>query len=289
MMFVPGHNEKLLASASKSNADAIILDLEDSVMPESNKEIARKTIVNKISKGDFKNHLIFPRINDIESGHLLKDIQMLTLKSGIDGFVCPKIMTGDDVVFIDRLLSAIEYEKKYEIGKFKIVPLIETASAVYNAQEICNASDRVIAIVFGCEDFIADMEGIHDHKGNSIFVPRSLIVLAARATGVIPIDTVHINVHDLEDLEKNVIFAKTLGFEGQLVLHPKEIDIIHKHYTPSVGEISEAREMLKLFGEAQKKGRGVAVMNGKFIGPPMVVAANKVLLRHEAIKIFEGK
>jgi citrate lyase subunit beta/citryl-CoA lyase len=286
MMFVPGHNERLLASSARSKADALILDLEDSVMPESNKEIARNTIISKISKGDFKNYLVFPRINDIESGHFLKDIQALTLADGIDGFVCPKVMRGDDICFIDRLLKAIEYEKGYEIGKFKIVPLIETASAVCNAQEICNASNRVIAIVFGCEDFVSDMEGIHDNDGNSIYVPRSLIVLAARATGVIPIDTVHIKVHDLEDLERNVKLARTMGFEGQLILHPKEIEIVHRYYTPSKEEVLEAQEMLRLFDEAQKDGKGVVVKDGKFIGPPMVSAAKKMIFRNEAIKIF---
>lgn len=282
-MFVPGHNEKLLLSASRSKADALILDVEDSVMPVSNKKIARKTIARKINEGLFKNFLIFPRINDGESGHLLKDIYALTIE-GVDGFVCPKVMRGNDVYFIDKLLETIEYEKGFEVGKFKIVPLIETASAVYNVQEICSASDRVVAIVFGCEDFIADLEGIHDHEGKSLFTPRSLIALAARATGVIPIDTVHINVHDLEDLERNVKLARLMGFEGQLVLHPKELEIIHKYYTPSEKEVVDAREMLRLFEKAQKDNKGVTIIGGKFIGPPMIVAAKKIIERDNLIK-----
>jgi len=283
MLFVPGHNEKLLLSASRSKADALILDVEDSVMPVFNKEIARKTIIKKVGSGLFKDFLIFPRINDRESGFLLKDIQALTIE-GVDGFVIPKVLRGGDIHFIDRLLETIEYEKGLKIGKFKIVPLIETASAVINAQEICLASDRVVAIVFGCEDFIADLEGIHDHEGKSLFTPRALLALAARSTGVIPIDTVHINVHNLEELEENVKLARLLGFEGQLALHPKELEIIHKYYTPSEKEIADAKEMLRLFEKAQKKGKGVVMVGNKFIGPPMVIAAKKIIERDNLIK-----
>jgi citrate lyase subunit beta / citryl-CoA lyase len=285
MMFVPGHNERLLLSASKSKSDALILDLEDSVLPISNKEIARETILEKINSKLFENYLIFPRINDRESGFLLKDVYSLTIP-GINGFVYPKSHRGEDVYFFDKLLETIEYEKGFPIGTFKIVPLIETSAAVLNAQEICLSSDRVIAIAFGCEDFVSDLEGIHDKDGNSIFNARALIAMAARATGIIPIDTVHINVHDLEDLEKNVKLARILGFEGMLILHPKEIEIAHKYFTPSEKEVEDAREMLFLSQEAEKNNQGVAVMNGKFIGPPMVIAAKRII---EKDKLVEEK
>lgn len=283
MMFVPGHNERLLLSASRSKADALILDLEDSVLPIANKEIARKTIVEKINSNLFKDYYIFPRINDRESGFLLKDVYSLTIP-GIDGFVYPKSQKGEDIYFFDKLLETIEYEKDIPMGTFKIVPLIETCSAVLNAQEICLASKRVVAIAFGCEDFVSDLEGVHDPKGNSIFSARTLISMAARATGVIPIDTVHINVHDLEDLDKNVKLARVLGFEGMLILHPKEIEIAHKYFTPSKKEVEDAKEMLFLSKEAEKNNQGVAVMNGKFIGPPMVIAARKIIEKDKLVK-----
>jgi len=282
MMFVPGHNEKLLISASLSSADALILDIEDSVMPVSNKETAREMIKQKVSSGLFKNFKVFPRINDRESGHCLKDVYRLTIE-GIDGFVYPKAMRGEDIYFFDKLLETIEYEKGFPIGTFKIITLIETSAAVLNAQEICLASNRVIAIAYGCEDFIADLEGIHDPKGISLYVPRAMIAMAARATGVIPIDTVHINVHDLEGLEINARMARTLGYEGMLILHPKELEIAHKYFSPTSQDVEDAREMLQLFIEAETMNKGVAVLNGKFIGPPMVRQAKKVLERYERI------
>ncbi len=283
LMFVPGHNEKLLISADKTEADALLLDIEDSVQPLKNKQIAREKILEKLDNGLFKNHLVFPRVNDRESGELLRDIQALTVE-GVDGFVYPKSQTGQDVYFFDKLLETIEYEKGIPLGTFKIIPLIETTAAVLNAQSIIQASQRVIAIAFGCEDFITDLQGIHDKEGKSIFTPRAMIAMAARANGVIPIDTVHIHVHDLEDLEKNLIIAKELGFEGMLILHPKELKLAHQYFSPGEEEINEAREMLELNEKARKEDKGVAIMNGKFIGPPMVLAAKSILKKADHIK-----
>lgn len=281
-MFLPGHNEKFLYKASQSNADVLLLDLEDSVRPQSNKQVARDMIRQKVEEGIFKNHHVFPRINDRESGELLRDVHQLTIE-GIDGFMYPKAQTGQDIYFIDKLLDTIEYEKNIPIGTFKLIPLIETAASVLNAQEICQASKRVIAIAYGCEDFISDLQGIHDEKGQSLFTPRAMIAMAARANNVIPIDTVHINVHDYEDLEKNLQIVKNLGFEGMLVLNPKEIPYVHKYFSPTAKEIEEASEMLTLFEKAKKENKGVALMKGKFIGPPMVLAALNILEKQKLI------
>lgn len=282
LMFVPGHNERLMNSASRSEADVLLLDIEDSVQPVENKQIARDTIVKYVHDGSFDRFHVFPRVNDRESGQLLMDLMQLTIP-GIDGFMCPKSQDGKDIYFIDKLLETIEYEKGVPIGTFKLIPLIETASAALHAEEICAASERVIAIAFGCEDYIADLEGIHDHAGESLEVPRAMIAMAARAQNKIPIDTVHINVHDLEDLEKNLIVAKNLGFEGMLVLHPKELALVHKYFSPSAEDASNASDMLVLYEEAQKSGKGVAILNNKFIGPPMVITAKKVLKKQELI------
>jgi citrate lyase subunit beta/citryl-CoA lyase len=282
LMFVPGHNERLLNSAARSDADVLLLDIEDSVQPVENKQLARDSIERFVRSQVAGRHFIFPRVNDRESGQLLKDVYQLTIE-GVDGFMYPKSRDGKDVYFFAKLLETIEYEKGISPGTFKIIPLIETSAAVLNAQAICQASKRVIAIAYGCEDFIADLGGIHDHEGQSLFTPRALIAMAARANGIIPVDTVHINVHDLEDLERNLTVARNLGFGGMLVLHPKEIPLVHEYFSPSQKEVGEAREMLRLYAEAQREGKGVAIMNGRFIGPPMVIAAKKILRMHEII------
>ncbi|MDF9801104.1 citrate lyase subunit beta/citryl-CoA lyase [Catalinimonas alkaloidigena] len=283
LMFVPGHNERLLNSAARSKADVLLLDIEDSVQPSSNKQLARDKIEQYLREGYFQKYAVFPRVNDRESGHLLKDIHQLTIE-GVHGFVYPKSKTGQDVYFFDKLLETIEYEKGIKVGTYKIIPLIETASAVLNAQDICKASSRVIAIAFGCEDFVTDLQGVHDDAGQSIFTARAMIAMAARAHGVVPIDTVHIKVHDLEDLEKNLIVAKNLGFEGMLVLNPKELPLVHQYFSPTVEEVNGAEEMIRLAAKAEEEGKGVTVINGKFVGPPMVLQAKNILKKHTLIQ-----
>ncbi len=283
LMFVPGHNERLLTSASKSNADVLLLDLEDSVRPASNKQKARDTIKDYIEQGKFKNYKVFPRVNDRESGYLLKDIYQLTIP-GVSGFMYPKAHTGEDIYFFDKLLETIEYEKGITIGTFKIIALIETTAAVLNAQAICQASKRVVALAFGCEDFVTDLQGVHDTEGLSILTPRAMIAMSARANNVVPIDTVHIKVHDLDDLERNLKVARKLGFEGMLVLNPKEIPLVHKYFSPTDEEITASEEMLSLYKQAKENNQGVAVKNNKFIGPPMVEMAKNLLAKQKLIE-----
>ena len=275
-MFVPAHNTKLMDNACKIPADVLLPDIEDSVQPAENKQAARDNILRYVSEGRFAGKVLYPRINDRESGHLLQDVYQLTVP-GINGFVYPKATCGQDIYFIGKLLETIECEKGFPIGTFKLIPLIETTGAVMNVQDICKASSRVVAVAFGCEDFVTDLGGEHDLEGTSIFVPRTRIVMAAREAGVIPIDTVHIKVHDLEDLEKNLVLSKKLGFEGMLVLNPKELPLVHKYYSPSQEEVDWANEMVRLSDEAFKTGKGVAVINGKFIGPPMLKKAKDIL------------
>ena len=282
LMFVPGHNEKLMQSAARFDADVLLLDIEDSVQPSQNKAAARSLIKKAIEGGLFDGRIVFPRVNDRESGQLLKDIYALTIP-GITGFMYPKSRSGNDIYFFDRLLETVEYEKGINPGTYKIIALIETCGGVINIDSICKASSRVVAVAFGCEDFIADLGGIHDHEGESIYTPRAMIATAAKANNVVPIDTVHIDVHNLEDLEENLKLAKKLGFEGMLVLNPKELPLVHKYFTPSKEEIAESKEMLNLYEIAKKENKGVAVLNGKFIGPPMVIAAKNVLKRADLL------
>jgi citrate lyase subunit beta/citryl-CoA lyase len=282
LLFVPSHNDRLMESASRTEADVLLFDIEDSVQPVSNKQIARDNVVKLVGEGKFEGKCIFPRINDRESGELLKDVTQLSIP-GITGFMYPKAKTGDDIYFFCKLLETIEYEKGIPVGTYKIIPLIETASAVLNAQDICKASPRVIAIAYGSEDYIADLEGQHDLEHESLFVPRNMIAMAARATSVIPIDTVHVRVKDLEDLEKNLVLSKKLGYEGMLVLNPIELSLVHRYFSPSEQDVYESNEILKLDKIARENNQGVAIMNGKFIGPPFVLKAKKILAKHEAI------
>lgn len=289
LMFVPAHNNRLMDSALRRNADVLLLDIEDSVQPEENKQVARDNIKHYLSVGKFSNRIIFPRVNDRESGHLLQDIYQLTLP-GIAGFMYPKSKKGEDIYFFGKLLETIEYEKKIPLHTFKIIALIETPAAVMNIQEICTACpERLIAVAFGCEDFMTDLGGKHDDDYQSIFTARAMIAMGAKANNVIPIDTVHIKVHDLEDLERNLIIGRNLGFEGMLVLNPKELPLVHQYYSPTEEEVEWAKEMLQLADEAKGLGKGVAVKDNKFIGPPMVKMAKKILTKYNLTKCTQKK
>lgn len=281
LMFVPAHNQKLLDSSVRRDADVLLLDIEDSV-PVYDKQLARDNIKTFVQRDDLNGKLIFPRVNDRESGELLKDLYQLTIP-GITGFMYPKSTKEEDVYFVGKLLETIEYEKQIPVGTFKLIPLIETAGAIVNIKDICTACTRVIAVAFGCEDYVTDLRGKHDSEGQSIFYARNAIVNAARAAGILPIDTVHIKVHDLEDLEKNLILSKNLGFEGMLVLNPKELPLVNQYFSPSEEEVAWAEEMVSLAEQAVKEGQGVAVKDNKFIGPPMVKMAKKILLKRELI------
>jgi citrate lyase subunit beta/citryl-CoA lyase len=284
LMFVPAHNDKLMESSLRRNADVLLLDIEDSVQPVENKQIARDNIKQYAKDGKFDDRIVFPRVNDRESGHLLQDVYQLTIP-GIDGFMYPKSKKGEDIYFFGKLLETIEYEKNLPRHTFKIIALIETPGAVMNIQEICTACpERLVAVAFGCEDYMTELGGKHDLESQSIFTARSMIAMGAKANNVIPVDTVHIRVHDLEDLERNLIIGRTLGFEGMLVLNPKELPLVHKYYSPSKEDLEWANEMLQLSEEAVKQGKGVAVKDNKFIGPPMVKMAKNIINKQKLIE-----
>ncbi|MBO7578886.1 MAG: CoA ester lyase [Prevotella sp.] len=280
-MFVPAHNQKLLDSSLRRDADVLLLDIEDSV-PVVDKQTARDNIKEFVTRPEAQGKLIYPRVNERESGELLKDLYQLTIP-GISGFMYPKSTKEEDVYFVGKLLETIEYEKGIPVGTFKLIPLIETAGAIVNIKEICTACTRVIAVAFGCEDYVTDLGGKHDEQGMSIFYARNAIVNAARAAEILPIDTVHIKVHDLVDLEKNLILSKNLGFEGMLVLNPKELPLVNQYFSPSEEEIAWAEEMVQLTEEAKAEGKGVAVKDNKFIGPPMLKMAEKIMYKNEII------
>jgi citrate lyase subunit beta / citryl-CoA lyase len=286
MLFVPGNNERLIRKAVNTKADALILDLEDSVI-ETSKQEARDVVMKMVKSGIEKHHQIFVRTNDLDSGLVKKDFSQLCLE-GVTGFMIPKSANEKDIQAFEKILKKHEKNNGFQEGHFKLIPLIETASAVLHAEEICRASRRVIAVALGSEDFCVDLQGIHDEDSKSLLVPRALIALAARAAGIIPIDTLHIRVHDLEDLEKNMKLARTIGFEGSLLLHPKEIEYAHRYFSPSKEEVQKAEIILKLNAEASENNKQVTIVDNVFIGPPMVKQANMILARSKEITSWEN-
>lgn len=285
-LFVPGHLENHLIKASASDADCVALCLEDAV-PKDEKKNARKTIRKVLSEGLFKNKPVFVRINSIDTGLTLMDLEGVACKE-LDGFVYPMVYTPDDIKSFDAQLSLIENQLDLDKGHFSIVVLIETPLAILKAYEIATASNRVVALLFGCEDYMAEMESRYSIEERSLFTPRSMMSMAARAAGVEPLDTPFVHVHDLEGLERFATLGRDLGMSGMLVMSPRQIAVAKKCYTPSGKEIETATEIVEAAEEARKKGRGIVIVNGNFVSPPTLKQAKKLLSRSDDIHKVES-
>ena len=288
-MFVPGHNEKLIDSASNSNADALLFDLEDSVQPASNKAIARKLILTKLKDKKFKRFNKFVRINEIQTEHFLKDVLELT-KAPVDGFLLSKTNTKENIIYLDNLLGSIERDRGIAKNTFSIIPILESAQSIVNLNDIAQGSERILALGFGSEDFVSDIKGVRDFKSNiSIDYPRKMVPIVARANNLEAIDAAYIKVHDLIGLEEHLKTGKILGYSGMWVLHPKQNEKVNTIYSPTKKEYEDSKEFLRLYEEAKKINKGVAIIEGKFVGPPLVTKSNDIIARAELIKKREFK
>lgn len=219
MLYVPAYKEKFIEKALGEKADALIFDLEDAV-PENFKPEARKILKSYIDKGAFKGKMVLVRLNSLKSNHTLEDLRY-AVHEDIDGFMVSKITRAEEISFYDELLSKLEAEYGIENGHFKLTILIETTSAVMDAYRICTASDRVIAACFGGEDYLNDVHGVHSEPPHVFDYPRAVIITAARAAGILPIDSPYLAVHDEEGFMKEERLSYEMGFAGIQVLSPR--------------------------------------------------------------------
>lgn len=286
LLFTPGHNEKLIEKALNSAADCVVLDLEDAV-PDNCKQRAREVIRETLKTSRPDNMTVMVRINPLESGLTLLDLDEVACRQ-LDGIIFPKAYCADDIKALDAQLSLKEKTLGLETGHFNIIILIETPRAVLNGLEMATASRRVIGLLFGCEDYLSDMQGFHGPEGRSLLVPRHLTAMAARAAGIVPIDTPYVQVKDEAGFEKHITQGRELGFEGILVMTPKQIDIARRMYTPSDEEIAEARHMVAMASQASEDSRGIALSGNVFISPPTLKRARKILKRFDAVNEFES-
>lgn len=281
MVFVPGYMEKFLERARTFPADALILDLEDSV-PEAYKAEARRNI-RKFLEEDAYSQQVYVRLNSMGSGMLDEDLKWVVHRN-TTGFMPSKIQDEQDVIFLDRHLAQLEQSHGLEVGRLKLCPLIETASAVLRSYEIAMAAERLVALAFGGEDYLTDLDGLHKEHGASLLVPRSLIVIAARAARKEVIDTPFLNIQDLEGFLREAELARELGFSGALIIHPSQIEPANAVFSPSDAEIAEAERIVRSIEESSSGGLGVALLDGKLVGPPMLSRARNILLKAERIE-----
>lgn len=276
MIFVPAYLPKYLEKATNFKVDALILDIEDSV-PHKDKRVARTNIRTALESQQYPQK-IFLRVNSRESGLLEQDL-IEALHPQVTGLMVTKSKDEADISYYEALLEEREKAMDLPRGKFLLCPLIETSMAVLRAYEIASVSDRVIALAFGGEDYLTDLDGLHKEHGASLLVPRSLIVIAARAAKKEVVDTPYLDVNDLTGFRREVELARELGFTGTMLLHPNQIDIANEVFTPSQADVKESLAIMRCIAASEEEGLGVTLYDGKLIGPPMQKRAERILER----------
>ena len=225
MMFVPGNNPGMIRDAHIYGADSIMFDLEDSVA-YTEKDAARFLVYNALKTLHFGTKETVVRINDLSSGLGVKDLEAV-VRAGVQVVRLPKTDNAQDVIDCEQMIERIEREAGIPVGTTGMMAAIESASGVFNAVEIAKASDRLIGIALGAEDYVADLKTTRS-DGIELLFARSMILNAARAAGIAAIDTVFSNVNDEEGFIAEATLIKKLGFDGKSVINPRQIEPLHK-------------------------------------------------------------
>ena len=251
LIFVPGISTRFVEKARTLAADVVCLDLEDSV-PANEKDAARKIVAGALAQK--YNSPVYVRTNSPESGLLDADLKTVVQK-GINGVVIPKVNDASEVAEIAKTVSGLEKERG--TGRLALMPSIETARGVANAYQIASADERVNALVFGVFDFLYDMRLDYDESDDSGYLyARSKIPVDARAAGVAAIDAIWQKVDDADGLVRDATAAKKLGYSGKSIIHPGQIEPVHRVFLPSKSVIEWAKKVVGALGEAMEKGTG---------------------------------
>jgi citrate lyase subunit beta/citryl-CoA lyase len=253
LIFVPGNSPRFVEKAKTLQADIVCLDLEDSV-PANEKGAARQIIAGAISRRQEYGRPVYVRTNSPESGLVMADLKA-AVRKGIDGIVVPKVNDAAEIMQIKRQLAALEKARK--TGKIALMPSIETAKGVVNAHQIASADDRINALVFGVFDFLHDMRLDYDENDPAGYAyARAKVPVDARAAAVHAIDAIWQKIDDAEGLVRDAAAAKRLGYSGKSIIHPSQIEPVHKVFLPSKNEIEWAKQVVQALGKAMEKGRG---------------------------------
>lgn len=271
-LYLPGNEPKFFVNAGLHSPDGIILDLEDSVAP-SEKDAAQLLVRNALRSVDFYNAERMVRINQLPKG--LDDLKYI-IPHNVNVVLIPKCEAGEQVISVEKEVERLKKRHKVESPIF-LMPIIESALGVIKAYEIAAASKYNCALAIGLEDYTADIGTQRTNEGRESIFARQMVVNAARAASIQPIDTVFSDVADVNALRESVIEAKALGFEGKGCIHPRQVKVVHEAFAPTTDEIEKAKKIVLAFEEAEKKGLGVVSLGSKMIDPPVVKRALKTI------------
>lgn len=278
-MFIPGDSDKKLGKAQGLGADALLLDLEDSVS-EGNKTEARARVHDYLAahRGRSASEL-WVRVNALDTPHILADL--VTVMPGAPaGIFLPKPSHGDDVRVLDNYLSALEQQNGLEAGSTRIISLAESAVGALNLATFVGASSRLVAITWGAEDMATDLGATTnvDEDGNHFLVHRlgrANTLTVAAAGGYQPVDGVYLDFRDEDGLRRESERARKEGFSGKMAIHPAQVAVINECFTPSEEEIAHARRVVQAFEDSD--GAGTVGLDGKMLDIPHLKQARRLL------------
>ncbi len=275
MMFIPGNNPGMMRDAHIYGSDSLMFDLEDAVSM-AEKDAARMLVYNAIKTIDYGKTEIVVRINPLDTPYGKSDIEAMVC-AGAHVLRMPKTESAKDVRECDAYIGEMEKKHGIPVGTTLMMAAIEGALGVINAYDIATASDRLIGIALGAEDFCANMKCQRTLGGSELQLARQTLVLAARAAGIDALDTVYSDINNEEQLIYEAKLVHDLGFDGKSVINPRQIAPIHKVFAPAAKDIEKARRIVAALKEAEARGSGVISLNGKMVDKPVVIRAQRVL------------
>lgn len=274
----PGDQADLLAKQAKSEADAVIICVEDAVLPER-KVVARSIASEALRCHDYGSKERFVRINALDTEWWLEDIEHFCREAPPTGFIMTKVRSPDDVRVVARVLEHYERRFRLEPDSVLISCYIETAEALRHVYEIAAAHPRIANLHFGAEDFTHSIDAERTPEQLETLYAMSRIVSAARAAGAEPINVMHTVVHDLEGLRRTSMYSRQLGFTGRSCPTPRHIPVLHEVFSPSGDQVAYARKVVEGYRRAQAQGAGVYMVDDAMIDGPMIWKAMRVLDR----------
>ena len=281
LMYVPVNVDKYVDKAHTRGADVIQLDVEDSV-PPAEKEKARTLVeaaAKKVRRGGAD---VVVRINRPLS-LAVRDLEH-SICPDVDGIACTKVDSASHIKLLDELVTELEEKRGMTSGHTKFIAMVETADAFFRIHEIVRASPRIVATCIGGEDFALDNN--MQPSGEALFYPKQHMIIAANSASIMPIGFIDsvAGFGDWDKFRKMVRRSRDFGFMGAGCIHPGQVTIVNEEYTPTTEEVEYARKIIKLDKEAAAAGRGSWSLDGKMIDIPIIVRAQKLIKRYDAIK-----
>ncbi len=286
MLFVPVTQRRFVEGAARRGADAIILDLEDSVAA-SEKERARTLVPEAAGIVSSGGADVVVRLNR-PLRMTVRDLEAV-IGHGVQAVALPKAESAQHVQLVAEIIDELEAERGMALGTTKMIAMVETASAFFRIAEIARAHPRLVGLNVGAEDFALSAGMLPEAEG--LFMPKQMCVFAARAAGIMPLGFVGTvaEFHDLDGFRETVRRSRRIGFVGASVIHPSQIAILNEEFRPGAAEIEHAGRVVAAYDTALAEGVGAVTVDGKMIDVPVVERAKLLLQREEAIAAREER